>query len=171
MGLEAIDPVKEYEYLEHYGRLGMKWYKHIYGEKDGRAKYLNKGFKKAEKMYNKAEKALAKTNKFSSKAIDAGTKAQKLTVEAREKKLKLTRNLTTRKANKYKAKFVKYQKKYEKFADKWYKKNKKGIDFTTKMESIFGEIRMSELNTKQQTIGKAFCMNLLNDDGYRRKSN
>lgn len=31
--------VKEQDYLEHYGRLGMKWYQHIYGEADGRAKY------------------------------------------------------------------------------------------------------------------------------------
>ena len=26
-------------YLEHYGRKGMKWYQHIYGTEDSRAKY------------------------------------------------------------------------------------------------------------------------------------
>ena len=29
-------------YLEHYGRLGMKWYQHKYGEVDGRAMYTEK---------------------------------------------------------------------------------------------------------------------------------
>lgn len=28
--------------LEHYGRLGMKWYQHIFGDKDDRAKYTIK---------------------------------------------------------------------------------------------------------------------------------
>ena len=28
--------------LEHYGRMGMKWYQHIYGEEDGRAMYMRK---------------------------------------------------------------------------------------------------------------------------------
>ena len=31
------------ESLEHYGRLGMKWYKHIFGDKDERAAYSNGG--------------------------------------------------------------------------------------------------------------------------------
>ena len=34
--------VPESSYLEHYGRMGMKWYQHIYGEADGRAKYVEK---------------------------------------------------------------------------------------------------------------------------------
>lgn len=31
------------EYLEHFGRLGMKWYKHIFGDRDERAQYNKKG--------------------------------------------------------------------------------------------------------------------------------
>lgn len=30
------------DYLEHYGRLGMKWYQHRFGEVDSRAKYKTK---------------------------------------------------------------------------------------------------------------------------------
>ena len=29
-------------YLEHYGRKGMKWYKHIFGESDSRAEYSSR---------------------------------------------------------------------------------------------------------------------------------
>ena len=47
---EDIDDV-----LEHYGRLGMKWYQHLYGEVDGRAKYdqkwKNKETKKVQSKY------------------------------------------------------------------------------------------------------------------------
>lgn len=43
--------------LEHYGRLGMKWYQHIYGEVDGRARYTDKirasESKKASKGYDR----------------------------------------------------------------------------------------------------------------------
>lgn len=31
--------IQETDYLEHYGRRGMKWYQHIYGEEDSRAAY------------------------------------------------------------------------------------------------------------------------------------
>lgn len=37
-----MDDVGE-ESLEHYGRLGMKWYKHIFGDRDDRAAYSNGG--------------------------------------------------------------------------------------------------------------------------------
>ena len=33
--------VQETDYLEHYGRLGMKWYHHIFGEEDPRAEYYH----------------------------------------------------------------------------------------------------------------------------------
>lgn len=38
--------VKEQDYLEHYGRLGMKWYQHIFGDADSRAKYSNRDLDK-----------------------------------------------------------------------------------------------------------------------------
>ena len=62
-------------YLEHYGRLGMKWYEHRFGKEDGRAKYVDK-FKKKEtkkvaKNQSKSEwetaKAVSKLKKTRSK--------------------------------------------------------------------------------------------------------
>ena len=49
---EDIDDV-----LEHYGRLGMKWYQHIYGEEDGRARYNDKWkAKESSKVRKRANK-------------------------------------------------------------------------------------------------------------------
>lgn len=41
---EAVSHDKEI--LAHYGRLGMKWYQHIFGDYQGAAKYAEKGAKK-----------------------------------------------------------------------------------------------------------------------------
>lgn len=42
--------------LAHYGRLGMKWYQHIYGEYQGAAKYAEKGEKKLSALKSKNAK-------------------------------------------------------------------------------------------------------------------
>lgn len=67
-GIEATD-----EDLEHYGRLGMKWYQHRFGEVDGRAKYQEKHGAKAEKERTKtianAEKQKAKYEKKNEKKV------------------------------------------------------------------------------------------------------
>ena len=55
--------------LEHYGRLGMKWYQHRFGEEDGRAKYTEKIQKKeAEETYKKYSKPLRKEKAAAEKA-------------------------------------------------------------------------------------------------------
>lgn len=41
---EAVS--QDEEVLAHYGRIGMKWYQHIYGDYQGAAKYAEKGSKK-----------------------------------------------------------------------------------------------------------------------------
>lgn len=55
--------------IAHYGRLGMKWYKHIYGEYQGGAKYAEKGAALAQKYdsegkSDKAEKIRSKIGKL-----------------------------------------------------------------------------------------------------------
>lgn len=42
--------VKEQNYLEHYGRKGMHWYQHIFGDVQMQAKYFNKP---SEKQYSR----------------------------------------------------------------------------------------------------------------------
>ena len=44
------------DYIAHYGRIGMKWYQHIYGDYQGAAKYAQKGAKKVAKMKDRYDK-------------------------------------------------------------------------------------------------------------------
>ena len=56
--------ISEQDYLEHYGITGMKWYQHLFGKADGRAKYMHKGFGKLRKA-----KAKVETSKIASEAL------------------------------------------------------------------------------------------------------
>ena len=61
-------------YLEHYGRLGMKWYEHRFGKEDGRAKYVEK-FQKKEKK--KIVKNQLDTERQTAKAVHKLKKSRK----------------------------------------------------------------------------------------------
>ena len=168
MDIQEMETYVEGVDIQHYGRLGMKWYQHKFGDTDGRARYLKKGFSKAEKHYKKAEKASKKIEKLSSDVINTGTKARGLQLKAESQHL--FKRLTKFRANRAKKKFKKLAAKYDKAANEWYKHRDKGMKLTTKMESIFGEVRMSELDSRQRAIGEEFCMSILNDSWNRRKS-
>ncbi len=107
--------INEEDYLAHYGRKGMKWYQHIFGDKqleglekgDRRKaerrmnKYGRKGMK-VEKLYNKSEKYLARAKKhkiFFSTAREnrAVNKAAKALRKMSQKGYKLTKDETGRK--------------------------------------------------------------------------
>lgn len=59
----AYYAVERTESLKHYGRLGMKWYQHIYGAYQGTAKYAAKGQKKVNRLQAKTDKKNAKIDK------------------------------------------------------------------------------------------------------------
>lgn len=59
----AYYAVERTESLSHYGRLGMKWYQHIYGAYQGTAKYAEKGQKKVNRLQAKTNKKNAKIDK------------------------------------------------------------------------------------------------------------
>ena len=111
-------------YLEHYGRLGMKWYQHKFGEADGRSKYFEKGQAKAAKLKEKAAKlhqkyetTSAKSNMLRAQAdvtgYDPRARAQKKTKKLRIKSLKLAK-----KANKSLKKCLRAEKKAAKILRK-----------------------------------------------------
>ena len=54
--IEGLDEFRQGEDIQHYGRKGMKWYQHKYGEEDGRSKYMQKGLKKLDKYQKKTAK-------------------------------------------------------------------------------------------------------------------
>lgn len=89
--------------LEHYGRMGMKWYQHIYGEEDGRAMYSKKNEGKYEKdkskRLQKAETQLMKSDQKYSKKISraeskgALDKAQLLRLRQKATRERLTNTI------------------------------------------------------------------------------
>lgn len=62
--------VTEQDYLEHYGRLGMKWYQHKYGDADSRTKYAEKNHKKSSAEKHTEDKS--KEAEVSTKSIAKG---------------------------------------------------------------------------------------------------
>lgn len=56
--------IQETDYLEHYGRLGMKWYEHRFGKEDGRAMYEHKMARKWAKTKKKIDKTVEKREKW-----------------------------------------------------------------------------------------------------------
>ena len=75
--IEAYSQYDRGEDVEHYGRLGMKWYKHIYGDYQGSAKYADKGEKVNEKLSKKKEKIDSKAAGLASKSKKLAYKADK----------------------------------------------------------------------------------------------
>ena len=68
------------DYLEHYGRKGMHWYQHIFGEADERAKYKSTGIRSAiaRRQNEKIDKSFKqwKTNdQLKSSAVEKGKAA------------------------------------------------------------------------------------------------
>ena len=79
------------EILEHYGRIGMKWYQHIYGDYQGAAKYAEKGEKKlAASKQRDNFRGTGKSNRTKKlenkvKAVKQEAKAAKKRQEEKEK--------------------------------------------------------------------------------------
>lgn len=53
-------PVMTEDSIAHYGRLGMKWYQHIYGEYQGAAKYAEKGARRVDRLQERGNISAAK---------------------------------------------------------------------------------------------------------------
>ena len=72
-GFEDLDS----DFLEHYGREGMKWYQHIYGKEQSHAKYAEKTSKKDQRMAKKAQKIAEKESRRKEKILQSPTKTYK----------------------------------------------------------------------------------------------
>lgn len=75
---EYFEAVSQEDSLKHYGRLGMKWYQHIYGEEQGHAKYAEKGIKRIKKNEARSAKEHAKADVKRAKAKRAEDKSRML---------------------------------------------------------------------------------------------
>lgn len=112
------DGLKDYrDYLEHYGRKGMKWYQHLFGDYQSGAKYAKQGTEKRKKRTfsegvkakraararkkiarakARAEKKAAnEAKKIEKKEIAAAKKAEKKAAQEKERKDKILSNPKT----------------------------------------------------------------------------
>lgn len=119
--------------LKHYGVIGMKW-----GVRRGNyAQSYAKGVKKLKKLDAKANKLKIKSDKISAKAAKVYAKgrddehARELEAKARQLKYKST------------------------------KKVNKGKKFYKKMEKVFAEVDVKELNKEDVEYGKRYAMQVL----------
>ena len=97
---EQYDPVDIEDYFAHYGRKGMKWYQHIFGEVQSHAKYAKKGNSTKSKSKNKDQKKVkVKISKKSYKQLSDEDLQRRINRLRNEKEyLELTR--VTRRAGK-----------------------------------------------------------------------
>lgn len=149
--------------LEHYGRLGMKWYQHRFGEADGRAKYLKKGFKKLEKYTNKAASLLDSANASHESMLSAMNKEANYRLKSATAKSGHAQKRFDKKASKQAKKVLRFENTYDSNANASDDYVKKGYKLVAKMEKMFGGVRMSELDDQQLELGQDYCMNLIDD--------
>lgn len=86
------------DYLEHYGRKGMHWYEHRFGEADSRAEYASKIGAKAKAFgsmaKNAGSKGLAKGKELGTRAANSkvGQKGKELGSKAATKTKQIAKN-------------------------------------------------------------------------------
>lgn len=155
----GLDEFQEGQDIQHYGRLGMKWYQHKYGEQDGRAKYLDKGITKLTKMDSKIQSRKPKIDVYKDKAQAKKDKAQVL-----KDKFEMTGNVKyMKKAAKQNKKAYKLNKKAYKLDLKNSKLIKQGRKMTKFINNEYGMLKASDLNSEQIRVGKQFCLDILED--------
>lgn len=81
-----IVPITTDDSIAHYGRLGMKWYQHIYGDYQGAAKYAEKGAKKVDRLQEKGKISAAKRlRKQVDKFLSIAEKQKEMSAETKRK--------------------------------------------------------------------------------------
>lgn len=148
--------------LAHYGRLGMKWYQHIYGQYQGTAKYAAKGEKKLSKMKERNKEAFPKiankAMKLSRKQYKYATKAAKFYRVGRDED---AQNME------YKAA------KYEEAANKLQNQKMKAILRTAKLNDKVKYVKdtlnsMSKDNSTESKADYKKYEEALSKDGWKR---
>ena len=157
--IEGFDEFREGQDIQHYGRLGMKWYQHKYGEEDGRARYLDKGLKKMEKMDTKIQSRKPKIDVYKEKAQMKKDKAQVY----RDKFEWTGKTKYMKKAAKQNRKSYKFNRKAYKLDMKNSKLLKKGRKMTKFINQEYGMLKTSDLNSEQIRIGRQFALDILED--------
>lgn len=79
-------PVIADDSIAHYGRLGMKWYQHIYGDYQGAAKYAEKGARRVDRLQERGSISAAKRlRKKVDKFLSIAEKEKSMSAETKRK--------------------------------------------------------------------------------------
>ena len=155
--IEGLDEFQEYQDIQHYGRLGMKWYQHKFGEADGRSRYMQKGLKKLDKYQKKTAKLETKRAKNASLHQRYKDKGDVL----RDKYEMTGKTKYLKKASKLRKKAFKYGRRQMSANTKITRLNKKGEKIAKRMTDMFGTVKASELNPEQVRLGKKYCLDIM----------
>ena len=161
--IEGLDEFRQGEDIQHYGRIGMKWYQHRFGEEDGRAAYIRKGFRKVNRYYDRAEKNIVKSNKDHVKMAEAMEKQADYRLKSATASTRFGQKRYQKKANKEAKNVSKYESKFNWHAKRYGRNQYKAEKVIYKMERMFGEIPVSQLRKSDIQIGREYCMKLLDD--------
>ena len=122
----------EEEYLEHYGRLGMKWGKHIFGKE----KMHKATVKRLTKLDTKYQKKKKKADDLKQKALEKGSKADTslfFTKSKRKKAMKTSAKAAYR-------------------AEKSHKSKIRAYKFAKAMQKEFGNYRLKQLSKEERAL-------------------
>lgn len=157
--IEGLDEFRQGKDIQHYGRKGMKWYQHKFGEEDGRSRYMQKGLKTLDKYQKKTQKLEATRAKNASAHQRYKDKSDLL----RDKYELTGKTRYLKKATKLRKQAFKYGRREMRANTKITRLNKKGEKAAKKMVDLFGSIKASDLSPEQVRLGKQYCLDILED--------
>lgn len=139
--------------LEHYGRIGMKWYQHKYGEVDGRSKYMHKGFKKLASDERKSQRNQNRAEKNAYRASKLNSKRARYSDYDGDHSMLWNYDVAASKA-------AKKSSKYQLRANRQIRRGEKTA---RKMVEMFGTLKTSELSPDEIRLGKKYAMDIFED--------
>lgn len=155
--IEGLDEFRQGEDVQHYGRIGMKWYEHRFGDPDGRTKYAQKGVQRIGKQEKVSGKQHARAETYHKKAARSAAKSQALKSKFFFK-LGAIDDVRERFADKSSYKSSKKAYKAEKKASKADRKIAKTVNFINKHLS---DVDYSEMSDEEVATARRYALAFL----------
>ena len=156
MNYIGIDGKVHNDELYHHGVIGMKW-----GVRKDRARSAKRSLNTLARMEKKQQKYQLKAAKYQIKSAKRQKKMAKYAKKSR--KFGPVTEFGVQNQKKYtnaQMQTAKYTIKAAKYTKKAAKTNKKAIKFANKMNQIYGNTPVSELNSEQIYAGRKYCVRL-----------
>lgn len=166
--MEGLEPMTPEEELEHYGRLGMEWYKHKFGRyqaqgqyakaKELRAQTINKTFDELSKKTQRANEAQRKSDNAATRATAKYAKATRIENKPGFFKIPLVDDARVRSAYK---KFERDSSRAAKQQAKASKNERSAEKLVKLINEYLGPIGINEITPGQYTMAQEYCIRLI----------